>query len=140
MSRITTTFAGGLDRVSIDVSGLPLAPRDYYSVSLINLTIPFSFPNDSSGLLLMSLETQPNVAIVNGICHRYSWCIPFDEPAIIGRFNWYAQSSRDDRVTFKVPRFMSRILIELKYVTPTQTCAFPPLQPGHLASMELLIE
>ena len=78
MSRATVTFGGGLDRVSVDLTGLSLAPRDYYSVSLINLVIPFSFPSDSSGLLLLSLETQPNVAIVNGICHRYSWCIPFD--------------------------------------------------------------
>ena len=133
-------FGGGLDRLSTDISGLPLAAGNFVSVSLLNVTIPFQFLNDTSGILLLSLEEAPNVAIINGTSHRYSWAIPFDEPALMGKFQWYAQSSKDDRVKFTIPRFMSRIVLDLKFVTPTGVIAFPALQPGHLGCMELLIE
>ena len=133
-------FEGGLDRVCVDFSGLPLAAGNFISVSLLNLTVPFQFLTDTSGILMISLDDAPNVALVNGVNHRYTWAIPFDEPALVGKFQWYAQSKGDDRVKFVVPRFMSRLVMDLKFVTPQGIIAFPGTQPGHLACMELLIE
>ena len=133
-------FGGGLDRVSTDISGLPLAAGNFVSVSLLSLTIPFEFLNDTSGVLMVSLDDAPNVAIVNGTSHRYSWAIPFDEPALVGKFQWYAQSKSEDRVRFTIPRYMSRLVLDLKFVTPTGVIVFPHLQAGHLSYMELLVE
>jgi len=149
MSRQTLAFRGGdpSRRLFIDLAGTTLpAPCEYLSVSLLHLTMPYTFPQVSplnTGFLLIKInDYSPNTLLVNGYRHRYTWCLPFDQAGVQdGHFSWYANTREDDRIKFQTPHFMSNLVLDLSFITPSgEDIAFPPTQAGKLCSVEILIK
>ena len=148
MSRVTLGFQGGdpSRRLEIDLAGTSLpAPASYVSLSLLHLSVPYTFTNilpSNSGLLLIKCDDHsPHFAIVNGYRHRYSWAIPFDQQSVLeGHFAWFANSRDDDVVSFRIPHFIDRLVLDLSFITPDgNDIPFPPTPAGKICTMELLV-